>query len=97
MPSVVINPFQHARQPPSLFGSLQRTPALQRLPQRLPFRGRGHPLQSCREPPLDARCRDRLSVDSGRWRSGFRKDVDQDSDAMPITNRDRFGMVIDMS
>jgi hypothetical protein len=44
-------------------------------------------------------------VDSGRWRSGFRNDVDQDYEVMPITiptrcrsqNRDRFGMVIDMS
>jgi hypothetical protein len=27
----------------------------------------------------------RLSVDSGRWRSGFRNDVDQDYEVMPIT------------
>jgi hypothetical protein len=60
-PPVVVNPFHHARQPPSLFGSFQRTPALQRLPQRLPFRGCGHPLQSCEEAALNARCRDRLA------------------------------------
>jgi len=27
----------------------------------------------------------RYYVDSGRWRSGFRKDVDQDYEVMPIT------------
>jgi hypothetical protein len=27
----------------------------------------------------------RQSVDSGRWRSGFRNDVDQDYEVMPIT------------
>jgi len=32
-----------------------------------------------------------------RCRSRLRSDADHDSDAMPITNRDRFGMVIDMS
>jgi hypothetical protein len=32
-----------------------------------------------------------------RCRSRLRADADHDSDAMPITNRDRFGMVIDMS
>jgi rhamnogalacturonan endolyase len=32
-----------------------------------------------------------------RCRSRLRSDADHDSDAMPITNRDLFGMVIDMS
>ena len=77
------------------------------LVSEYPLEGLPPPDQFPFQPPnrIDPFCRNRCGCGfrtmairiPKRCRSRLRSDADHDSDAMPITNRDRFGMVIDMS